>query len=286
MNSKISHHKILKGCVIDANQIYRSKSSFIDTNETEIQFRSKVAKTLDGHPLLMVERSHSVEVMDDQVKSFLELLPKDCNILDIGGCWGWHWRKLHANGYGATIFIVDFVYENLLIARKLLSDLVGSENIFLVCADATSLPFDDGLFDAIWSVQCFQHIRNIEQALIEANRVLLNGGLFMNFSLNYQPPIRLIYSIFDLQYSRSQVIDEEYYLARSSNAMTMLIEKIFRGSVTHGWSEIIFKPELLFFPPGREGSILGKLDSRLSKIGYLFKWIARQQSTCVRKNVV
>ena len=152
--------KILERCVIDNNQIYQSKSTSINSNHTEIKFRSKVAQILQGDPLLMVAKSHSIAVMDTQVKNFLERMPKDYIILDIGGCWGWHWRKLESNPNGPIVVILDFVYENLLIARKVLGDLIESHNVFLVCADATSLPFEGELFDGVWSVQCLQHIQN------------------------------------------------------------------------------------------------------------------------------
>lgn len=276
--------KILEGCVIDTNQIYQSKYASINPNHTEIKFRSKIAQVLQSDPLLMVANSHSITVMDAQVNDFLGRLPEDCIILDIGGCWGWHWRGLESNPNGPIVVIIDFVYENLLIARKVLGHLIKSHNVFLVCADATSLPFEAEVFDGVWSVQCLQHIQNIEPAFIEANRVLVNGGYFINYSLNYQPPIKFIYKIFGLHYPDNQNIDGQYYLARASKAQLIMIEKIFHSPVTEGWTEIIFKPELLFSTSGLEGSVLGWLDSRLSKFGKFFKWIARQHSMCVRKN--
>jgi SAM-dependent methyltransferase len=44
---------------------------------------------------------------------------------------------------------------------------------------ATSLPFSDGEFDAIWTVAVLEHIPNPERALSEMRRVLRPGGLLL-----------------------------------------------------------------------------------------------------------
>ncbi len=46
-----------------------------------------------------------------------------------------------------------------------------------VAASATSMPFKDAEFDAIWSVNVLEHVPKPEQALSEMRRVLRNGGL-------------------------------------------------------------------------------------------------------------
>jgi ubiquinone/menaquinone biosynthesis C-methylase UbiE len=43
-------------------------------------------------------------------------------------------------------------------------------------ADATSLPFEDGSFDAITCTQAYEYVAEIETALAEAHRVLVPGG--------------------------------------------------------------------------------------------------------------
>jgi SAM-dependent methyltransferase len=46
-----------------------------------------------------------------------------------------------------------------------------------VLGSATSLPFKDGEFDAIWTIWVLEHVPNPEQALSEMRRVLKPGGL-------------------------------------------------------------------------------------------------------------
>ena len=72
--------------------------------------------------------------------------------------------------------IVDFVRSNLIHAKNVLGDLVGT-NIAWLHADATKLPFSgENKFDAVWTVQTFQHILDFEGAVREAYRLLRGGG--------------------------------------------------------------------------------------------------------------
>ena len=62
-------------------------------------------------------------------------------------------------------------------------DIAGSSRRFFhkkfVQASATAMPFADQTFDAAWTVWVFEHVPNPEHALIEARRVVKNGGLLM-----------------------------------------------------------------------------------------------------------
>jgi SAM-dependent methyltransferase len=46
-------------------------------------------------------------------------------------------------------------------------------------ASATSMPFADGTFDALWSIWVLEHIPNPERALLEIRRVVKPGGLLL-----------------------------------------------------------------------------------------------------------
>jgi SAM-dependent methyltransferase len=50
-----------------------------------------------------------------------------------------------------------------------------------VLASATSLPFEDNTYDALWSIWVLEHVPNPEQALREMRRVVKNGGLLYLF---------------------------------------------------------------------------------------------------------
>ena len=50
-----------------------------------------------------------------------------------------------------------------------------------IAASATDMPFPDGTFDALWTINVLEHIPNPESALLEMRRVLKPGGvLYLN----------------------------------------------------------------------------------------------------------
>ena len=52
--------------------------------------------------------------MDHEVEQFISDLPMNSIILDVGGCWGWHWRNLEVIRPDIDVVIVDFVRANLI----------------------------------------------------------------------------------------------------------------------------------------------------------------------------
>lgn len=57
-----------------------------------------------------------------------------------------------------------------------------------VCSKGESLPFKDEKFDAILSLDVFEHVQDVEQVLRECNRVLRRGGrLFVVFQSYFHP---------------------------------------------------------------------------------------------------
>ena len=203
-------------------------------------------------------------------------------ILDIGGCWGWHWRDLHRDRPDLVVVILDFVKSNLLHAKNLLGGRVN-ESVFLVHGDATALNFPDASFDAVWTVQTFQHIPDFERAVTEAYRVLKPGCLFSNYSLNVQPYLRMLYGLLQRPYIIEDWVPDSFWLARASKKQKSLIASIFGEPVCERWSEILYSPELHLSLPGRLGSRLGWIDSRLSNDSGFLGWFARQRSFHCRK---
>jgi ubiquinone/menaquinone biosynthesis C-methylase UbiE len=220
--------------------------------------------------------------MDKEVLLFLELIPINGIIIDVGGCWGWHWRNLHKIRPDVKVFIIDFVRNNLIHAKNVLKDSVN-ENIFLIHGDATDLIFDNDVFDGYWSVQVLQHIPNYELAIKEAYRVLKNGGVFANYSFNRQWIIRIIYLLFCKKYHVSGYIPGIYFMARASNIQLKIVKKIFGTDCKQRYTEILFSPEIKVRFPGKLSSVSGYIDSSLSNSFDWFSGLARQQSYHTKK---
>ena len=279
MNLKLKN--LLQSQSVDVDGFYSSRIASSEDQHAEITLREYVAAAQDDDYLAAISSSHSIMVMDHEVDLFLAKIPQGGLILDIGGCWGWHWRRLAMTRPDVGVLIVDFVRSNLPHASNILGDLVGGQ-VALMHADATSLPFtvDSSFqdFDGVWTVQTFQHIPAYDKAVEEAYRVLKRGGLFANYSLNVQAHIRGIKRMLGKDYSISGWVEDSYWLVRASLEQKLQIEEIFGNVVTERWSEILYSPELHYTAPGNEGSWLGKLDALLSNNAGIFRWLARQHS--------
>jgi len=246
-------------------------------NETEKRSRLAVAQADFHEPLAEVAKHHSVEVMDHEVSVFLKQMPSKAQILDIGGCWGWHWRKIGPAGHAPRIFLLDFIPQNFRHTRAILGHAFQKE-VVAMGGDAESLPFADETFDGVWTVQTFQHIRDFARACREAWRVLKPGGQFINYSLHAPVALKLLYRIRGKNFHQEGEVPGRFYLRRADAGQKKTVETIFRGPVEERFTECLFHPDLRFTFSGREGSWLGTLDAQLGAFPCLGSLIARQRS--------
>ncbi len=245
--------------------------------EAERKLREQVAAEHQGDYLANIARHHSIPVMDHEVGRFLDSLPPDAAILDVGGCWGWHWRNLLEQRPEACVVIVDFVRGNLHHARNMLEPLVGSQ-VALVHADATALPFPDAAFDGFWTVQTFQHIPDFRLACREAHRVLKGGGRLANYSLHITPVVQLVYRLFGKTYHKEGMVRDLFHLARANDAQREILAGVFGAPVADRYTECLFHPDLRVTFFGRAGSLVGRLDVRLGDVPAVGRWLAQQRS--------
>lgn len=233
---------------------------------------------------------YSIPVMDKEIERFLALVPNGALVLDIGGCFGWHWRKLSQVRPDVGLVIVDFVRKNLQHARNILDDQIGS-NIILVHANALSLPFpttnsDYQGFDGIWTVQVFQHIPDFKQACLESCRVMATGGLFACYSMQAVPWIRLLYRLFRKKYHVSGLSKPgvgQMYLDRANKNQEKIISEVFNQAARMRYTECFFHPDVKITFSGRENSFIGKIDAWFGGNNFLNRLLARQKSCEVIK---
>nr|WP_249262196.1 hypothetical protein [Leptospira alexanderi] len=81
--------------------------------EVELKMRSEVASKEYSNYYEVISKNHSIPVMDREVKKFLKKIKHNGIILDIGGCWGWHWRNIPKERPGVKVVVIDFLRENL-----------------------------------------------------------------------------------------------------------------------------------------------------------------------------
>jgi ubiquinone/menaquinone biosynthesis C-methylase UbiE len=288
MRPKLKTLLDLSGLIEGEDGIFSSyQKNLFSGQEVEMVIRENWASRACDDYLGFISRHHSIPVMDAEVSHILSKLPFNALILDIGGCQGWHWRNLNTIRPDIIVVIVDFVRKNLLHAKSFLGPLVGDQ-VLLVHANALALPFpSEGSnfrgFDAVWTVQVFQHIPKFEDACFEAFRVLSPHGIFMCFSLQVVPLVYLLYRLLGRNYHIEGEVSGLFYLARANLRQRKIISKIFGGNVTERYSEHLFNPELKLTFSGRERSIIGRLDAYLGRFPIVGRWIARQRSYEVYK---
>lgn len=256
--------------------VYGAPNTSTD-QEAERAFRAAIAARSYPNLLDEIARHHSIPVMDKEVEHFLRNIPPGGVVLDVGGCWGWHWRSLGSIRSDVTLCIVDLIRENFTHARRILGDQID-RNVFLVHGDATALDFPTQSFDAYWSVQALQHVPNFSAAIDEAHRVLRPGGLFACYSLNDAMLVRSLYRLAGRHYHRRGHIEGAFYLERMSEQQIETVKKRFGNDIQQRFTELLFNPDLSLTQSGAAGSIWGRMDAGLSGGGWWRKLIAHQHS--------
>ena len=101
-----------------------------------------------------------------------------CRVLDVG-CGG----GLVANdlaGRGHTVVGVDLAQAALDVATR--HDATG--RVRYIRADARSLPFPDGSFEAVCAMDFLEHVDALDPVVAEMSRVLVPEGLFFFHTFN------------------------------------------------------------------------------------------------------
>ncbi len=271
---------LLKGVELDHDAIFIGMLGDVSDQENEIKLRAEVARQEYKDLLGEVAKHHSIPVMDHEVQRFVKNLPKKAVVLDVGGCWGWHWRKVVTERPDIRVYIVDLVRENLHWAKWLLAPYIN-HSVFLVHGDASVLPFADGSIDAYWSVQTLQHIKDVEGAFLEAKRVLKPRGQFACYFRNYS---RLWHFLTRLRGRTYHVegFDGPYYFSRGRTKHFAMLKTIFNTEVLTRFSEVLYFPGARF-GLGKERSIIGCIDAKLSGFRSILGSFARQRSFHLQK---
>jgi 2-polyprenyl-6-hydroxyphenyl methylase / 3-demethylubiquinone-9 3-methyltransferase len=104
--------------------------------------------------------------------------PAKTRVLDVACGAGFISNALAAHGF--TVSAVDLSLSSLDVARR--HDATG--RVDYVHADAYQLPYADGQFDAVTSMDFLEHVEEPERSIAECARVLRPGGLFIFHTFN------------------------------------------------------------------------------------------------------
>ena len=242
--------------------------------------RRKVAKSYYQNFYNHISDHHSIQVMDLEIANLLKKIPKNSIICDVGGCWGWHWRNISLQRPDINIVIIDLVYANLLIAKKLLKKKINKQ-IYLVNDDICELKINKKIFNTVWTVQTLQHIPKYSNAIKNIYKTLKEDGYLYNYNLNINYIVRIIYKIFNKKYL-IKGYNNDFYLERSNKNQKKIIKKIFKNKITTRYTELLFHPDLKI-KTGTIKNLFGKIDTFLSGSLIFKKFFARQEAFIVKK---
>jgi len=276
--------ELLKDVKLGADGIWGEISDY-GRQEQEKLFRDSVADRHFSEYLLEISKHHSIPVMDSEVESFISLIPVGGVVLDIGGCWGWHWRHINQFRPDITVVIVDLIRENLMHAQGVLKDVLPKHKVFLVHGNACSLKFSDQSFDGVWSVQTTQHIPNFLSVCTETFRVLKKNGIYWDYGLNNAFLIRQVFNLFRKPYHLNGEVAGAFFLRRVNKGVLESVTKTFKNKPNVRYSEILFTPEFRLPLGGREKSFIGRIDSFFSSKLKFWRLLARQCSFHVEKTI-
>jgi malonyl-CoA O-methyltransferase len=120
-------------------------------------------------------------VADELLAKIPELKPR-C-IVDLGCGTGYSLSGLEARFPGADLVGFDLSEDMIRFARKVNEKAGAAKNISWLVGDGESLPFKSGSVDLIFSSLAIQWCGSLNSLLIEIQRVLSKGGVFVFSSL-------------------------------------------------------------------------------------------------------
>jgi ubiquinone/menaquinone biosynthesis C-methylase UbiE len=250
------------------------------SQKKEFKNRRKVAKSYYQNFYNHISDHHSIQVMDREIANLLEKIPKNSIICDIGGCWGWHWRNIGLQRPDINIVIIDLVYENLVIAKKLLKKKINKQ-IHLVNDDICELKINKEIFNVVWTVQTLQHIPKYLNAIKNIYKIINADGYLYNYNLNINYIVKIIYKLFNKKYL-IKGYNNDFYLERSNINQKKIIKKIFKNKIVTRYTELLFHPDLKI-KTGTIKNLFGKIDTFLSGSLIFKKVLARQEAFIVKK---
>ena len=122
----------------------------------------------------------------------LSNIPRNALTLEVGTGTGLNFRYYPSEGRGIA---TELSFEMLRIA----AERVRPPKISLVQSDAEDLPFENGVFDAVFSTLVLCSVNSPEKALAEMRRVVRPGGIIVLLEhVRPNGPLGIFFDVFNL----------------------------------------------------------------------------------------
>ena len=107
-------------------------------------------------------------------------LPEGSKVLDAGCGWG-HVARTLTEEFGYDVTGVDLIEKRLSLGRQLNNGDQKMSRIDLVNGDYHDLPYQDALFDGVYTMETIVHAYSLSNVLREFGRILKPGGKVVLF---------------------------------------------------------------------------------------------------------
>jgi SAM-dependent methyltransferase len=130
-------------------------------------------------------RDRLLEKNADYFSAYLRLMhrcvPAGSRILDLGA----------GTGLSSRLLADDYCVVGADLSWLFIRERGGTNhrNPRYLCADAQTLPFASGSFDAVGMFECIEHLSDVGAALLEIDRVLKPNGMLVIISPNLLSPV-------------------------------------------------------------------------------------------------
>lgn len=107
-----------------------------------------------------------------KLEAILKLIDiRPTSILDVGCASGWFLNEISKRYPNARCAGIDIYSNAILYGKK------GYKNLYLLKADAHSIPFPGNSFNVVICTEVLEHVSNPEKVLQEIKRVLKSNGI-------------------------------------------------------------------------------------------------------------
>lgn len=162
---------------------------------------------------------HNTLILADQIH-----LKKGMHVLDVGGGMGGAARFL-AHKYGCIVRVLELIPERCHGGIHLTRMTGLTTKVTFQAADAQQIPFQDQIFDLIWSQDAFDSIENKALLFKECRRILKPGGQIIFTDHLQGPSMAVPDGIYLWPDDRFKITFEVYQDLLQKHGFTLLTER-------------------------------------------------------------
>jgi len=190
--------------------------------------------------------THLENIRKYELEAVIDLFPEGAKVLEVGAGSGWQAAVLQSKGFDVSaIDLADSAYKEF-------------QSYPVVDYDGKKIPFDDGVFDVVFSSNVLEHIPHVREFQAEIHRVLKPQGgravhLLPSSSWRFWSSVTHVLRRLTVPKPHGEhagdFLSEMYYFSRRWWA------EVFRGT---GWELLLTRSNGLFYT----GASI--MDSRIS----------------------